>query len=104
MQAFEHLLFFGRKRRSGAVQKESRFVQQALGRFHALDDYAAGEHVEMGIFFGREFLTGEDNDGQISERGNVADALEHIESRHIRQTEIEDHAVNTARLEKIESV
>ena len=49
LQALQHALLFGRQIRDHSVQEQRRFVEQALGRFHALDDDAARHGVKLRI-------------------------------------------------------
>ena len=59
--------FSGGKIGDHAMQEQRRFVQQPFRRFHALDHDAARQRVQAGIFFGRQFLAGEDDDRQIAQ-------------------------------------
>src|SRR5208282_3012493 len=45
------------------------------------------------IFFRRQFLAGKNDHRQIPQRRSIAEALKYFEAGYIRQTQIEDNAV-----------
>ena len=53
VQPVEHLLLLRRQVGDDAMQEQRRFIQQALRRFHALHDDAAGQRVQAGVFLRR---------------------------------------------------
>src|SRR5450432_2097025 len=93
VEELKHFLFFSRQIGNDAMEEECGFVQEALGRFDAFDDHAAGQGVEASVFFGGEIFSGKDDNWEVAESGRVAQALEDVEASHIGETEIEDHAV-----------
>ncbi len=102
VQLLEHALFFRRQIADHAMQEQRRLVEQALGRFDALDDDAARHRVELRILLGRELAAGEDDDRQIGEILVVAHPLQQVEAGHVRQTQIEDDAVDRLLAQHIE--
>ena len=94
MQPVEHGLLFRGQIGDDAVQEERGLVQQALRRFDILDDDAAGEHVQAGIFLRGKILAGEDDDRQlISGSRSLLKLLQKLESGHVGQPQVEHHAV-----------
>ena len=75
------------------MKEESGLVKQALWRFHVLDDDAASQHVQAGIFLRREILAGEDHDRKLISGVGVAQLLEKLESGHIGQSQVENDAI-----------
>ena len=65
VQPVQHLLLLNGQVADHAVQEESGFVEQALGRFHILHDDAARQHVQARIFFRGEVFSREDDDRQF---------------------------------------
>ena len=49
--------------------------------------------MQRRIFLGRQFPPGEHDDRQFGEFGILADALEHLEARHVGQLQVEHDAV-----------
>ncbi len=92
MQAVEHFLFFGGQVGYHTMEKERRFVEQAFGRFDALDDDATRERVQSRVFFRRQILACKNDDRQITGR-SIAQALENFEASHVGQPQVEDHAI-----------
>ena len=75
------------------MQEQRRLVEQALGRFDALHHDAAGHGVQLRILLRRQLAAGEHHDRHVRQRLVVADPLQHLEARHVRQPQIEHHAV-----------
>ena len=61
----EHALLLLRQFRDDPMQEQRRFVEQALGRFDALDHDAARHGVQLGILLGRQLPAGEHHDGNF---------------------------------------
>ena len=85
--------FSGGRSENDAVQEERGLVQQALGRFHAFDDDAARDGVQPRVLVGRQFLAGEDHDWHVGERRLARMPLQHLEPGHVRQAQIQHHAI-----------
>ena len=93
VQAFQHALLALRQIGDHAMQEQRRLIQQAFGRFHALHHDAACHGVQLRVFVGQEFASGEYHHGDIAERCIVANSLQHLESRHVGQLQVEHHAI-----------
>ncbi len=94
VQALEHALLGLRQVSDNPMQEQRRLVQQALGRFHALDHDAARHGVQPRVFVGREFAPGEHHHRDIAKRRIVANSLQHLEPRHVGQLQVEHHAID----------
>ncbi len=75
------------------MQKECHFVQQALRRARALDDDRARVFAQLGFFIAGQVAPGVDDHRR--ERADVlgGHALEQLVAEHVRQLEVDDHAV-----------
>ncbi len=58
-QPLQHALLLGRQIGHHAVQEQRGFVEQPLGRFHALDHDAARHGVQLGVLLRRQLAAGE---------------------------------------------
>ena len=76
-----------------AVEEERGLVQQPLGRLDVLEDDALGHRLELRLLVGGELLAGEDDHGHVGERGLGMQFLEQLEAGHVRQAQVEHHAV-----------
>ena len=56
------------------------------------------------VLFGRQLFAREDYNRQIGKLGRVAQLLQHIESRHVGQAEVEHRAVELVLAEHLESL
>ena len=74
--------------RNSAVSSSRR-----SGEFHALDHDAARHGVQPRVLLLGQFPAGEDHHRNIGQRVVFAHALEHLEAGHVRQPQIEHHAV-----------
>ena len=93
VQELQHPLLVGRQVGHHAMQEQRRLVEQTLRRFHALDDDAARHGVQPRVLLGRQFLAGEHHDRNIGERRVAPHLVEHLEAGHVRQPQIEHHAI-----------
>ena len=84
------------------MQEERGLIEQPLGRFDALHDDAARHGVQLGVLLRRQLAPGEHDDRNVGEARIVADLFQHLEPAHVRQPEIEDHAVAAAALQDAE--
>ena len=100
MQPLEHFLLARRQIGDDPMQEQRGFVEQALGRFDALDDDAARHRVQLRILLGRQFAPGEDDDRHGRQRFVVAHALQHLEARHVGQPQIEHDAIGGLLLQR----
>ena len=89
----QHFPLFRREIGDDPVKEERRLVEEPLGRLDSLDHHAAGQHVQPRVFLGRQLLAGEDHDRQIGRQLLIADALQHLEARHVRETQVEHGTV-----------
>ena len=94
VQALHHALLGRRQVGDHAVQEQRGLVEQALGRFHALD-----HHASRGLAAGAassaavRSLPVNTTIGSVVQRGLVLDAVEQVEAGHVRQAQVEHHAV-----------
>ncbi len=56
--------------------------------------------MKLRVFLGRQFAAGEDNDRNVGKPAVGAHALQHFEARHVRQAQIEHHAIAGALLQR----
>src|SRR6516225_1569745 len=96
VQLLQHSLLLGGQFRDDPVQEQRGFVEQPLGRFHALDHDAPRHGVEFRIFFSRELSTGEDDDGNIRQITIIANPIEDLEPAHVRKAQVEYDTVTRA--------
>ena len=75
------------------VQEQRGFVEQTVRRFHALDDDAARQHAQARVLIRRKLFPGEHDDREVAQFRFVANCLQHVEPGHVRQPQIENHAV-----------
>ena len=75
------------------MQEQRRLVEQALRQFDALDHDAARHGVELRVLLRRQLAAGEHDDRQFASVVVVADALQHLEARHVGQPQVEHDAV-----------
>ncbi len=94
MQALNHALLFGRQIGDHAVQEQCGLVEQAFGRFHALDHDRARHGVQPRVFLRRKLAAGEHHDRQVHQRRLLSDLLQHVEAGHIGQAQVEHHAID----------
>ena len=93
MQPVQHALFFRRQIRYHAVQEQRSLVEQALRRFHSLHHHAASQRMQACILIRRKLLAGEDDHRQLAQCRGIAQVFEDLKARHVRQLQIEHHAV-----------
>ena len=75
------------------MEEERRLVEQPLRRAGVLDDDRLGEALQLRLLALRELLRGVDDHGQVARRLLALHLLEEREAGHLRQPEVEDHAV-----------
>ena len=92
-ETFEHPLLFDRQIGNNAVQEQRSFVEQPLGQFHALDHDAARHGVQLGVFLRGQFAAGEHHDRDVREARVGPQLLQHLESGHVGQPQVEHHAI-----------
>ncbi len=93
MQPFEHGLLLGWEVSHHAVEKERRLVQQTFRRLNALNDDAARQDAEAGVFFRRQFLPGKNYHGQVGQRWRIPEPLQDFKTIHIRKAQVKHHAI-----------
>ena len=84
VQPLQHPLLLGRQVGDHPVQEQRRLVEQALGRFDALDDDAARHGVQLRVLLGRQLAAGEHDDRNVGEARVVAHLLQHLEAASCR--------------------
>ena len=75
------------------MQEERRLIQQPLRRLNVLHHNAARERAQPRILIGREFLAREHHNWQLNQRRRLLHPFQHLDAGHVRQSKIEDHAV-----------
>ena len=93
MQPLKHALLLRRKIRNHAMQEERRLIQQTLRRLNVLYDNAARQCPQPRILIRRQLLACKHHDRKLNERGRLLHPLQHLDSGHVRQSKVQNHAV-----------
>ncbi len=93
MQPFEHPLLLARQVGEDAMQKQRGLVEEPLRRFDALHHHAARQRMQLRVLLCWEFAARKHDNGNVSQLVILADVVEDLEPWHIRQPQVEHHAV-----------
>ena len=93
VQLLEHLPLRVRQLRLDPVQEERRLVEQPLGRAGVLDDDRLRVALQLRLLAPRQLLARVDDHGQAARPLVGLHLLEQVEARHLRQLQVEHHAV-----------
>ena len=93
MKPLEHRLLVGRKIGDHAMQEQRGLVQQPLWRLDVLQDDALRHRLKLQLFVDAQIFAGEDDDRDLRERRVRMQSLKKLEAGHVRQPQIEHHAI-----------
>ncbi|MNF61280.1 hypothetical protein D3C84_429180 [compost metagenome] len=89
----EHLLPVMGQLRFDFVQKKCHLVQKPLWRTRALDDDRTRILAQFSLFIAGQVAPGIDDDGWKGADVFGGHALEQVVAEHVRQLEVDDHAI-----------
>ena len=84
------------------MEEQRGLVQQPLGRAGVLDDDRLGEALQLRLFASRQLLARVDDHRDRRVPLVLLQPLEQVEARHLRELEVEHHAVEALALERLE--
>ena len=84
------------------VEEQRGLVQQPLGRARVLDHHRLGQPPKLGLLPLGELLAGVDDGRQLAQADLTLDPGDELEAGHVRQAEVEHHAVERLALQRLE--
>src|SRR5947209_5736576 len=85
------------------MQEQRGLIEQSLRGLDALHHDTAGQRMQARILFRGEFFTSKDHHWQVLYLGIVAEAFEDVEASHIRQAQVENHAIERILAHELQS-